>query len=239
MKKLFLLVGLFSVAFAFSQKSEIISTGTSASNMYSGITFSAGTNNGIWIKSHPSKTKVEGSNYLFNNWANMASIYTIDNKGYKIPKVNFNVKFNRFEANLSDGSKDSIFAFNSKTIDKVVIGNQEFVKKVVEGKGSNYFLELIQRGDKISLLKSYNATLISGNVNPMTQKKLTDDKISINFIYYIDRNGKLEDIKLKKSTVLKLMSDKNGELKTFINENKLSFKEEDDIKKIFNYYNSI
>ena len=146
MKKLFLLVGLFSVTFAFSQKSEILSTGTSASNtsMYGGNSIATGTNNGIWIRSHPSKTKVEGSNYLFNNWANMASIYTIDKKGYKIPKVNFNVMFNRFEANLSEGSKDSIFAFNSKSIDKVVVDNHEFVRKSVEGKGSNYFLELIK-----------------------------------------------------------------------------------------------
>lgn len=240
MKKIFLLVGLFSITLAFSQKSEIIGTGTSASNMLNGgISLGPGVNNGVWIKSHPTEKKVEGSNYLFNNWANMASIYASDKKGYKIPKVNFNVKFNRFEANLSDGSKDSIFAFNSKSIDKVVVNNQEFVRKSVEGKGSNYFLELIQQGDKMSLLKAYSAVIVPGNVNPMTQKKLNEDKISINSSYYVDRDGSLEEIKLKKSTVLKLMSDKKDELKSFLSENKLSFKEDNDIKKIFSYYNSI
>ena len=239
MKTIFLLAGLFSITFSFSQKSEIISTGTSASNMYGGITTASGTNNGVWIKSHPTETKVEGSNYLYNNWANMASIYTSDEKGYKIPKVNFNVKFNRFEANLSEGSKDSIFAFDSKSIDKVVIGEHMFVKKSVEGKGSNYFLELIQEGDKISLLKSYSAVITPGTINPMTQKKLNEDKISINSSFYVDRNGNMEEIKLKKSTVLKLMSDKKEELKSFLSENKLSFKEDDDIKKVFSYYNSI
>ena len=239
MKKIFLLAGLFSISFAFSQNSEIVGTGTSASNMYTGITVSAGSNNGIWIRSNPSESKVEGSNYLFSNWVNMASIHTTDKKGYKIPKVNFNVKFNRFEANLSDGSKDSIFAFNSKSIDKVIIDNHQFVRKSVEGKGSNYFLELIEEGDKLSLLKSYSAVITQGTINPMTQKKLTEDKISINASYYIDRDGNLEEIKLKKSTVLKLMSDKKDELKSFLSENKISFKEDNDIKKIFSYYNSI
>ena len=179
------------------------------------------------------------SNYLFSNWANMASIYSTDKKGYKIPKVNFNVKFNRFEANLSDGSKDSIFAFNSKSIDKVVLGEHEFIRKQVEGKGSNYFLELIQEGDKISVLKSYSAVVIPGTINPMTQQKLKEDTIKINSSYYVDRNGNMEEVKLKKSTVLKIMSDKKDELKRYMSENKLSFKTDDDIKKIFSYYNSI
>lgn len=239
MKKLLLFVGLFSVTLSFSQKSEIISNGASSTNMYGGVSVSTGPNKGVWIKSHPSETKVEGSNYLFSSWTNMASIYTADNKGYKIPKVNFNVKFNRFEANLSEGSKDSIFAFNSKSIDKVVLDNHEFVRREVKGKGSNYFLELIQQGDKISLLKSYSADIIPGTVNPMTQQKLKEDTIKINSSYYIDRDGALEEIKLKKSTVLKLMSDKKDELKSFLTENKLSFKEDNDIKKIFGYYNSI
>ena len=45
---------------------------------------------------------------------NTSEIYTIDKKDYKISGINFNVKNNRFEARISDVSKeDSTFVFNS------------------------------------------------------------------------------------------------------------------------------
>ncbi|WP_298495329.1 hypothetical protein [uncultured Algibacter sp.] len=240
MKKIFLLLVIIITNQTFSQNSEIIGSGTSASNMYGGVQVSAGSNSGVWIKSSSSKAKVEGSYYLFSNWGNIGSFYLIGNEGYKVPKVNFNVRFNRFEANMgNDGSKDSIFAFNSQSIKKVILGSKVFVKKQVAGKGSNYFLELIQEGDKVSLLKSYNAVISPGTVNPMTQQKMKADKIDIKTSYFVDRNGELEEIKLKKSTILKLMSDKKDEIKSFLNEHSLSFKKDPDIKEIFNYYNSI
>ncbi|MFV9550126.1 hypothetical protein [Algibacter sp. PT7-4] len=240
MKKIFLLVTAFTTLYTFSQNSKIIGSGTSASNMYGGVQVTAGSNNGVWIKSSASKSKVEGSYYLFNNWVNNASFYLLGNEGYKVPQVNFNVRFNRFEANMSKNmAVDSIFAFNSQSIKKVVIGDKEFVKKQIEGKGSNYFLEMIQEGDKVSLLKSYNTVINPGTINPMTQKKMQADKIDIQSSYYIDRGGNLEEVKLKKSTVLKLMADKKQEIKSFLSDNKISFKVDADIKKIFNYYNSI
>ena len=150
------------------------------------------------------------------------------------------MRFNRFEANMSnDASKDSIFAFNSQSIKKVVIGNKTFVKKQVEGKGSNYFLEVIEDGDQVTLLKSFNASVIPGTINPMTQQKMKADKIEIKSSYYIERDGDLEEVKLKKSTIMKLMSDKKDKIKGFLNENNISFKKDADIKKIFHYYNSI
>lgn len=191
-------------------------------------------------KSNSAPTTVLGSNYLFNNWSNSASIYTIENKGYKISGINFNVKYNRFEARLRDVSKkDSTYVFDSNSIDKVVIGNQEFVKKEFDGKGPNYFVEVVQQGHKVSLLKSYRTRLIVGASNPMTKDKILDDKISIVPTYYIERNGQLVEAKLKKSSMLKLMSDKKSDLKEFLKDNKISFKKEDDIKKLFIYYNSI
>ncbi|MGB5418061.1 hypothetical protein [Algibacter sp.] len=240
MKKVFLLIGALVTMCSYSQSSEIIGSGSSASNMYGGVQVSSGSNSGVWIKSTASNSKVEGSYYLFNNWANSASFYLLGNEGYKIPNVNFNVRFNRFEANMSDdASKDSIFAFNSQSVKKVVVGSKEFVKKQVSGKGANYFLEMIQEGDKLSLLKSYDASISPGTINPMTQQKMKADKIEIKSNFYVEKNGSLEEVRLKKSTVLKLMADKKVEIKEFLGDNDISFKNDADIKKIFSYYNSI
>ncbi|MEP3837942.1 MAG: hypothetical protein ABJM36_09850 [Algibacter sp.] len=240
MKGLFFIVSILLSISAFSQSSEIVSGGTSASNMYGGTQVNAGANSGFWIKSGSGNTKLEGSYYLFNTWANNAAFYLLANEGYKVPKVNFNVRFNRFEANMSNnGSNDSIFAFDSKTIKQVTLGSKLFVKKQVAGKGNNYFLEMIEEGEGLTLLKSYNTSIIPGTVNPMTQQKLKADKIEINSSYYVERDGNLEEVKLKKSTVLKLMANKKEEIKEFLKDSSISFKKDSDIKKIFNYYNSI
>ena len=193
--------------------------------------------NGEWVKDSSEDNLYVGSNYLFNNWSNNAVVYDLTGKGYKLVDCNFNVATNKVEAML-DNTEDKTFVFNSRDISKIKIGNKYFAKKKIDN-NPNYLLEVIQEGDRISLLKLYKTVLIPGSVNPMTQKKLSKDKISINSSYYVDRDGNLEEIKLKKSKVLKLMSDKKDELKSFLSENKLSFKEEGDIKKIFSYYNSI
>ena len=194
--------------------------------------------NGEWVKDRTKgDDSYSGSNYLFNSWSNNAEVYDLKGKGYKLTNCNFNVASNTMEAML-DKSEDKTFAFNSKDVSKIKIGNKNFVKKTLNN-NPNYLLEEIIKGDKMTLLKSYSAVIVPGNVNPMTQKKLNKDKISINSSYYVDRDGSLEEIKLKKSSVLKIMSDKKDELKSFLSENKLSFKEDDDVKKIFRYYNSI
>jgi len=237
--RVFIIIYFLTVHLGFSQETKPISPiNTPLTN--NNVNFSM-PGSFIWTyKSNSAPTTVLGSNYLFNNWFNSASIYTIEKKGYKISGINFNVKYNRFEARLSDVSKkDSTFVFSSTNIDKVVIGNQEFVKIEFKGKGPNYFIEVVQQGHKVSLLKSYSTRLIVGASNPMTKEKILDDKIIIIPTYYIERNGQLEEAKLKKSSMLKLMSDKKSDLKEFLKNNKISFKKEDDIKKLFIYYNSI
>ena len=193
--------------------------------------------NGEWVKDKSNEDSYSGSNYLFDSWSNKAEIYDLKGKGYKLINCNFNVASNRIEAML-DNTEDKTFVFNSRDISKIKIGDKYFAKKKIDN-NPNYLLEVIQQGDKLALLKSYSAVIVPGNVNPMTQKKINEDKISINSSYYVERDGTLEEIKLKKSTVLKLMSDKKDKLKSFLSENKLSFKEDNDIKRIFGYYNSI
>ena len=91
---------------------------------------------------------------------------------------------------------------------------------------------------EISQIFSISENTINFHITNIKQK-MKADKIDIKTSYFVDRNGELEEIKLKKSTILKLMSDKKDEIKSFLNEHSLSFKKDPDIKEIFNYYNSI
>ena len=231
-------MGVFLITFCYSQETKPVTPiNTPLTNNNANFSMSS---SAMWAYKTSSVPTVLGSNYLFNNWLNSASIYTIDKKDYKISGINFNVKNNRFEARISDVSKeDSTFVFNSNYIDRVVVGQREFVKKEVVDKRTNYFVEIVHQGYKISLLKLYSTRVILGASDPMTKEKMSDDKIVIKSTYYIERNSQLEETKLNKYSILKLMSDKKSEVKGFLKDNKVSFRHEEDVKKIFVYYNSI
>jgi hypothetical protein len=57
--------------------------------------------------------------------------------------------------------------------------------------------------------------------------------------YYIENNGKIREIRKGKHPVLKIMSDKSSQIDLFAKENKLSFKKDTDLEKIFDYYNTL
>ena len=234
MKKIILLALLLNANFIISQDSASLTLNTD-SDSYGGFNM----NNGIWVKNKPSETKIVGTNYLFKNWLNNAVVYDLNGKGFKLPNCNFNIKFNRFEANLNDKSTDSVFSFDSRNINKFVIGSKNFLRKKIDGKGSNYFVELIAQGKQASLYKGYSSEIVYAQVNPMTSKKMGNDMIKITEEYYTEQNGVIQLLKLKKSAILNLMSNKKDEIKRFIKENKLSVSEEADLFKVFNYYNSI
>ncbi|MBU2939403.1 hypothetical protein KO494_07605 [Lacinutrix sp. C3R15] len=234
MKKLLLITLLLCANFIFSQQSASIILNHDADN-YGGFNM----NNGVWVKSKQTETDLVGSNYLFKNWLNKAVVYDTEDKGYKLPNCNFNIQYNRFESNLSDASIDSVFSFDSRTINKFVIANKTFLKKKVDGKGSNYFMELIALGSEFTLYKAYSSKIVYAQVNPMTSQKLGNDMIKISEEYYTEKDGVLTPFKQKKSVILNLMASKKKQIKTFIKENKLSVSNEADLHKIFNYYHSL
>ncbi|MFV9550125.1 hypothetical protein [Algibacter sp. PT7-4] len=202
-----------------------------------------GTNNllnfvkGEWTKTSSTKNTISGTNYLFNTWSNTAEIYDLSGKGYKLPNCNFNVASNSVEA-MFDDATNKTFVFNTKDLSKVRIGNKVFIKKETNNQ-NNYLLEIIEESSNVSLYKKYETEVVLASVNPMTQQKMGKDKIDIKHSYLVETNGKLKALKIKKSTILKLMSDKKDYIKTFIKDNKLSVAKENDLKQIFKYYNSI
>ena len=57
--------------------------------------------------------------------------------------------------------------------------------------------------------------------------------------YYIKEGNNFKNIKLKKKDILLLFNDKSKVVNNFAKENKLSFKSEKDLNKIFSYYESL
>ncbi|WP_452228677.1 MULTISPECIES: hypothetical protein [unclassified Lacinutrix] len=239
MKKILGLALLLCTGMSFSQTSSATIIGGGGGNKISDLfaNDNMNTNSGFWITTTTSGD-MNGSSYLYENWINRGEIYDATGKGYNIPNCNFNISSNRIEALLNEDSAEKVFVFNTRDLKKVRIGLKTFVNKNID-KGQNYLLEVIQEGDKIALYKSHSTLVIVAEVNPMTNQKMGKDKMTVENSYYAEKNGKIQEVKMKKSNLLKLMSNKKREVNSFIKENKISTSKEADLFKIFQYYNTL
>ncbi|MCD6556589.1 MAG: hypothetical protein J7K64_05280, partial [Bacteroidales bacterium] len=92
---------------------------------------------------------------------------------------------------------------------------------------------------KISLLKKTNLKLLSSNYNQALVAGENYDKFVKENKYYIYINNKIYSVKRNKRKILKFFNDKTERVEKFASENNLSFKNDSDLTKIFNYYNSL
>ncbi|WCT12435.1 hypothetical protein [Mucilaginibacter jinjuensis] len=97
------------------------------------------------------------------------------------------------------------------------------------------FYEVIN-DDKVKLLKRTKKTVLShkdyGSANQVSE-------INANITYYILKNDVMAAIKPNSKSVLDALSDKSAEIEKHIKENNLDVKRDDDLNKIFTYYNSL
>ncbi len=177
------------------------------------------------------KRIVDGTFYLFEDWKNHAVIYVTGNQSFVLKNINLNLKRNVFETRVA---MDSIFTFNFNNIDKFIVNNK--VYKNFYYNEDNRVYEMIFESDKLSLLKGFKVELIEGSANPMLNR--SRDKYVRRHDYFIKSDNTIKPFKLKRSKIKKLMGDDTEKLKkieTYIKNNKLSYKKEDDVRKILEY----
>ncbi|RIA10483.1 hypothetical protein OE09_2348 [Flavobacteriaceae bacterium MAR_2010_72] len=184
------------------------------------------------------QSNVDGSPYLFKTWNNLSKIIYED-KEFVVAEFNYNIYSERFEAKLSE---DSVVIINPRNIEKIVINNRIFGRYLdPEFQRNSYFEEVAKVDDQL-LLKKYTVKIKKGSLNPLTKEKLTNDALVQDEVFYLCdlKDNKLKKIKLKKSTVQSLFNKDHIEtVKSYVKEQRLSYKDADDLKKIVNYYNSI
>jgi hypothetical protein len=184
---------------------------------------------------NPPKT-VDGSIYLFNNWKNYPVVVkSKDNKTFTLDNVNFNLRTNRLVTKIS---QDSIFVLNMKSIETVDILGKIF-KKIDSEIGSRIF-EVIYESDKVSLLNFHSVKLVEGSVNPMLSRKT--DKLVHKEVYYVLTDEGINELRLKKKSILNSFASNDTEKNSLLNyflENKLSFKNINDVKVALNNLNNI
>jgi len=194
-------------------------------------------NRGTWVKNIVVDKRIKGSPYLFDTWVKNGKIYYGEDV-YQIASFNYNIQFERFEAQFPD---KAILAINPRGITKIVVDNMNFVRQLDPEYKRNTYFEHIVKFNGNTLLRKYSISIKEGKVNPMTLQMMKPDQFVIDEkIYVCNESDEMEEIKLKKSTVLSFIDSKNKEdVKKFVEKNKLRYKDVEDVHRILDHYNSL
>jgi hypothetical protein len=192
------------------------------------------TQNGVWSIPKVEDKTITGTNYLFKSFE---GLYVLTNKAgnsFKLLNLNYNLTHGTLETKIS---KDSVFQYDLKQVDYVVFGNKKY-KNIDNNTLSGLVLEVFA-GKNFDIYKKIGISVMEGAINPMTQEKIQQDKYVQDYTYYVNQNGNLEKIELNKSTILKLVKDKQSIVKEYAKINNLDFSNEIDVNIILKYYESL
>ena len=211
---------------SFSQNNATENNGAQMFGAVASSSRSYGSTSGMFI--NPAK-KAQGSVHLFKDWNNLAMIHASDAQKFSLKNINLNIERNTFESKISE---DSIFTFNFNNIDKFVINNRVF--KNYYNNGENRVFEVIYDSGQLVLLKGYKIQFVKGSPNPMLNRS-TDKTVQKEF-YFIRQNSSIRSFRLKKSNILDLLSpDQAKAAEKYVEDNRLSYKEDADVNRILTH----
>jgi hypothetical protein len=245
MKEIVTIILLLSFSYSFSQNTQDNRT-TSRNNSNGPVYYASSINGqkgvgdfriggvGMWVQKANVINEVAGTIYLYDSWFNNMTLFTNDKKSYELNNSNFDLLRNEFVVKVSI---DSIFTFDKNSIKYATLNNVVYKKFNYENKDT--FLAVLINGKKTSFLRKDYVSILEGSFNQMTQRKITKDKYVIKTNYFSFSKGKINNFKLKKGDVLSLFKDQKSKVKNFVKKNKLSYRQEEDVMKLFEFYNEL
>lgn len=197
------------------------------------------------VDGQPIKQKyigVVGSPYLFESFKLGNFVFT---DGTKMNMISTKIDICSNEVHLINEKKQEVFLYSKQvkeiiyydTIDLVNIVAHKIVAGLpaIEDMTDKNFYELLSDG-KTKLVKS-----IQKKVN-IKKDDLTGETTKDFELYsdlYVVKDGTIKRLKKDKKYLLELLNDKADKVATFLNNNRLSFKDIASVTAVFNYYNSL
>ena len=181
----------------------------------------------------PSKF-ILGSAYLFDEWTNNGEIQTLTGERFLIRNINLNISRNAFEAKINQS--DSIFSFNFNNIKQILINGKYYKNYFFND--DNRVYELVYVDSSFSILKGFSVKLVTSSGNPMMNR--SNDKYVKKESYFIrsEEDKIIESFKLSKRSLNKLFARSSkdlGRILTFVDNNKYSYKDENDVIKMLQF----
>lgn len=208
MKNLLHLFLALAISGLYAQTSNTARNASNLSNaMLAGANASTLGSSAMFV--NPPKN-VKGSVHLFEDWNNLAIIYSLDDDSYSLKNINLNLDSNAFESRISE---EEVFIFNFNNIDKVIVNNRTF--KSYYYKNINRVFEVLTTNDDAELLKGYQVSIIEGSTNPMVNRP--DSRYVTKESYYIMENDEIKSFKFKKKNVLEFVDGDKGQANQIMN----------------------
>lgn len=178
---------------------------------------------------------VQGTPF-YNDAFLLGTIYKNDNKSFKAY-----LRYDAFNDEMQMKQNEDIKALSKFENDKVEIANTIYEVQSYFKDGSDqtgYFINLTKQGTTRLLMhksKKFVEGVKAQNSYSTDKPPMFKDDIS----YYLMKNDSLNLVALSKKNVLTLLEDKKKELDTYISDNKLKLKHEDDFIQLISFYNSL
>ena len=181
---------------------------------------------------------IDGSPFLYDKWIT-GSVTTPVGTYYKIE-----IKYDVYTNTLFFNKNDQLYEFDFPVVRFVLMplgaaadsSTYLYFKRGFTGEGikDEQFIQVLTEGT-VGLYKS-EIKLVT-EVNEINRGVIKTFKTSVR--YYILKGNNLLLIKPTQKNILNQLDDKEDLVKKFIENNRLSFKKDTDIARIFEYYNSL
>lgn len=189
---------------------------------------------GVWIPAKSNEKIILGSVYLFPNWIGQYKVITKSGTTTNLFNLNYNVKDQTIESSVSN---DSVFQYDSDKIDYILHDKNKY--KVLDDGGLKGLCLEICNTTKVKVYKSYSISVTTGSTNPLTQEKISEDTFDKVANYYVLNQDQYIKFKPSKKSILKLLNDKSVEMKDYFSKHNFDFDNDQDLKTLFNYYNTL
>ncbi len=174
----------------------------------------------------------KGSPYLFDDWV-IGDIYDGEKKAFEQMELNFNGYSNNVEVK----KEDKFVELDTKWYTKIEVQSKDGLLTFRRGLHTFFkdkFVETVYTGKDFYLVKKFRTGLTEKEINDVG-KTIKIKRFEKNIDYYFIKNGKLNQVKMKKKSLLSYLGHKK-EIGAFLKENKLKLTRQADLKKVLAFY---
>jgi len=175
--------------------------------------------------------------YYYPTYNNNATILSSKGVKYILSNINYNIYEGNFDVEIS---KDSVYILEFQNINTLTINGDVFKKYFNISNHKFNIYQIIFENNEFSLLREDK--VIRSNIRDalnQSEEKIKLTRVINYFTKNLKGNNDLVKVKLNKKLILSLVGDKNELLLNYVKTNNLSFKQEKDLKKILQYYDTL